>query len=62
VNNEQNASLVLQHVEDILKSRAAPEYGTFGVDITFHAGVPVKISKTISVSLKPPEATKQIVG
>jgi hypothetical protein len=41
---------------DILKS--APDYGWCGMTITFHDGHPVKIEKSVSVSIKPGDKGK----
>jgi hypothetical protein len=33
----------------------APQYGSCGIDIVFHAGRPVRIEKKIGISVQPPE-------
>jgi histidinol-phosphate/aromatic aminotransferase/cobyric acid decarboxylase-like protein len=42
---------IISHVKDVLSP--IPEYGTCGIEITFHDGKPVKITKTVGISLKP---------
>jgi hypothetical protein len=51
-------SYLTPYLKDL--SVSAPEYGTCGIDITFHAGRPVKVVKTVGISLKPDNAGREI--